>query len=774
MMKSPGLAFKAEYTDNISEDPSLSAEIKISASDNTLYPSVVPLILEMSDNVKEVMKQSPDAKGMVEKMGKSVKERAHDEPSTDVSNPAAILGRCRLNIGVRICKQEFTLSCQPIARVAASAGYDLIYASMITCDDTEGNRFYSASVAITGLKMSLQHVYSRESTGTLEVEAVTLSLMNSKHVMGSAGLSCMVQLSPIKSQANIKQSQDFLLFREIWYPVELREASTVPLDSGGDPSPMFVQRYHKVAATNAFPWNATIAVAGIELQLDLGQSLGKSSLLASKLWVTSRKTSDWEQTMCLGFDSIRVSSAGRLGGYIDLSGMKARTSINWDSAVESLDVVQTPLVEASVGFKQFQTKLSFDYQAFLLADIAGFDFLMYNLKDADHGPDRLVGTLDGNEVQIFCTTSSAAQGLALYQAFQRLAQDKMTSFEASLKEVESFLSRRQTHSHTPSVQDSKEFPVRKSPPPSVSFSLFSLQTDVVINLKEVQVGAFPSTFYDSSIFKLEALNATARFAVETVERKRIHSILEMTLGQLNIALSPVKYDGLGTTLADISVDRVIKGIAAAKAKLGTRGIILKVPQVTAKMHTWHSPASMKVDYIFKSAFEGQVDVGWNFQRVSFIKGYRTSEHILPWAQLIESSMYHAHAKALAQRQGKTPLSSRISMHTDVTPDSGASSEPGAGSVVSAISDKGDKCDKDGKKENEEDEKDKKGKITAIVDVPQSKYEYNPVEPPIIETPQLRDMGEATPPMEWIGLHRDRLPHLTHQVCGVAPSIAVLG
>jgi phosphoenolpyruvate carboxylase len=28
---------------------------------------------------------------------------------------------------------------------------------------------------------------------------------------------------------------------------------------------------------------------------------------------------------------------------------------------------------------------------------------------------------------------------------------------------------------------------------------------------------------------------------------------------------------------------------------------------------------------------------------------------------------------------------------------------------------------------------------------------------------LRDMGEATPPLEWIGLHRDRLPNVTHQI-----------
>jgi hypothetical protein len=61
------------------------------------------------------------------------------------------------------------------------------------------------------------------------------------------------------------------------------------------------------------------------------------------------------------------------------------------------------------------------------------------------------------------------------------------------------------------------------------------------------------------------------------------------------------------------------------------------------------------------------------------------------------------------------------------------------------------------------EQEQQQKITAEVNLPQSKYEYRALEPPIIETPQLRDMGEATPPLEWIGLHRDRLPNVTHQI-----------
>ena len=55
------------------------------------------------------------------------------------------------------------------------------------------------------------------------------------------------------------------------------------------------------------------------------------------------------------------------------------------------------------------------------------------------------------------------------------------------------------------------------------------------------------------------------------------------------------------------------------------------------------------------------------------------------------------------------------------------------------------------------------KITAVVNMPQSKYEYIPLEPPIIDTPQLRDLGEATPSLEWIGLQRERLPHVTHGI-----------
>lgn len=103
-------------------------------------------------------------------------------------------------------------------------------------------------------------------------------------------------------------------------------------------------------------------------------------------------------------------------------------------------------------------------------------------------------------------------------------------------------------------------------------------------------------------------------------------------------------------------------------------------------------------------------------------------------------MWANHVKAMAQRQGKMITHTHISISTGSPAPSEAA----------------------------DDENKEQRKITAVVSVPQSRYEYRALEPPVIETPQLRDMGEATPPLEWIGLHRDRLPNLTHQASSFRP------
>lgn len=708
-LRAPGIALKVEYKDMGIDEPSLNAEFKVHASSNILYPMVVPLIMEISSSVKEIVgepdkyNKSPEPKPPLPKL--------LDDERLRTADPSTIFGKCRLNLGLQICRQDFSLSCQPIARVATTAFVEAIYITLNTIQSAENGQFFTLSASFDRLKASVQHVYSRDSTGSLEINSVVLSVMNSKHVSAGNGMSAILKISPVKVQINARQLHDFLLFREIWAPLDLRRPSPPPeLTPSSEPQAFIVQRYQQVAAASSFPWNATVSIAELDIQLELGQSLGKSTFVISNFWVSSKKNSEWEQNLCLGFANLRIDSVGRLSGSLELQDFRVRTSIHWP--VESQTRSQAPLIQASVGFDHLRVKAAFDFQTFLIADITVFEFLMYNVRDSRqaHG-DRLVGVLDGEKVQIFSTTTSTAQGLALYQTFERLVQEKKAAYEMSLKDIEKYL-RRRSSAGTMAVRTAEKKEQQEIIKNTAKAPL-QLRTNVIVNLKAVNIGAFPSTFFDNQIFKVEALNASARFAV-VLDNGKLHSTLGMTLGQLRVALSSVSRANASQPPGEVSVVEVVANATGSRG-----GTILKVPRLVATMQTWQIPESSSIEYIFGSSFQGKVDVGWNYSRISFLRG-----------------MWTAHTRAVAQRLGKPLPPSALQITGGLFPEEKDGVKPSTG--------------------NQE-------KITAVVNVPQSKFLYTALQPPIIETPQLRDMGEATPPLEWIGLHRDRLPNLTHQI-----------
>ena len=711
VLRAPGIAMKVEYKNSAQSEASLNAEVRVDASSNTLYPSVVPLVLEISASVKEIVGDPVEQAAATHQDSETAPgaEAKHlEDGNLSSTDPLAVFEDCSINFGLRICAQEFSLSCQPIARVAATARFEDFYLTVNTVKSAQHGKFFAFSTVFTGLQTAIQHVYSRESTGGITIDSVVLSLMNSKHFSDASGISAILNTSPMKVHVNAKQSQDFLLFREIWLPAEIRKQTTdFEQAKASEPQSVIVQRYQQVAATGAFPWNATVSIAALEIQIDLGQSLGKSVFSISDFWVSSTKSSDWEQTLCLGFEKVGVESMGRMSGNVELRHFRVGTSIKWPLVENPHN--HTPLIQASTSFDHLEVKAGFDYQAFFIANVSNFEFLMYNVRNPDQAArDRLVGMLDGDRVQAFCTTSSASQAIALYQAFQRLIQEKQTAYEASLKDIEKYL-RRKSSVNPFAIQEAKA--TQKEPEQSALFSSLKLQTNVVVNLRAIDVGAFPSTFFDSQIFRLEALDASARFAV-VIEANRIHSTLSLLLGELRIALAAVSRPNAPKSLSEVTVANVLSAAASSRG-----GTILKVPKVIAEMQTWQDDESTWIDYIFRSSFQGKVDVGWNYSRISYIRG-----------------MWNTHVRALAQRLGKPLPSSAVQI-------TGLENQTG-----------------DPKIENGEQEK-----ITAVVNVPQSKYQYNALQTPIIETPQLRDMGEATPPLEWIGLHRERLPNLTHQI-----------
>ncbi|KAJ6084947.1 hypothetical protein N7499_004576 [Penicillium canescens] len=135
--------------------------------------------------------------------------------------------------------------------------------------------------------------------------------------------------------------------------------------------------------------------------------------------------------------------------------------------------------------------------------------------------------------------------------------------------------------------------------------------------------------FDNQIFKVEAFDAQARFAV-SLKSDKIHSALGLILGQLRVALSGISRPS-AAKLEELSVDEIAE--RAANSRGG--GAILKAPRLVAGMETWQVPGTRPIDYIFRSTFEGKVDVGWNYSRISFIR-----------------DMWETRSRAFASRLGK--------------------------------------------------------------------------------------------------------------------------
>ena len=231
-------------------------------------------------------------------------------------------------------------------------------------------------------------------------------------------------------------------------------------------------------------------------------------------------------------------------------------------------------------------------------------------------------------------------------------------------------------------------------------------------MRSINLGAFPGSFSDSTVFLLDASNIQARFAVK-MDNSLIHSGLGMTLGQLQLALTSVSQPG-PKTLQEISVEDVVRTMESARG-----GIILRVPKVVARMQTWQAPRTNHIDYLFRSSFEGKVDVGWNYARISFIR-----------------DMWNTHSLSLASRLGKPlPESAvRITTTTAQCSSSGRRSRTRTRRTTRA-----------------REEQQQQGRITAVVNVPQSRYEYRALGAARHrDAAAAQDMGEATPPLEWIG------------------------
>jgi hypothetical protein len=473
-----------------------------------------------------------------------------------------------------------------------------------------------------------------------------------------------------------------------------------------------MQQLQKVTASPpSFPLNVTVDVEKIKFAFDLGQSIGTTDLEIRGLRISNRKCSEFHHCIFVNMDSADAESRGRFSGYMHSDKFMVQTSIYFQTMPE--DVAPTPLVQIDVKLEYVEFRASFEYHVFLIGDSRALRFTIYNRRihhEGEKSPDRLAFLGDSAMVQLYATAEGPSLVLSLYNAVIQLKEEKE---ESRARELESF------------NENDGKWLMPEAPRPSVApdipapKQLFASRVDMemAINFQGINLGIFKTALNDSPVFRVNISDIRAIFS-QTVSHGALENQLDLSLGKLLIALSQLKRMG-GQELGEMKVERWIKHVSTMKG-----GVILAVPESEGSMWTKQEEDSDLVEHIFKSKLGGKVDIGWNYGSVMYVQ-----------------ELWKTFELKLKEREDR-----RMSDITNVL--------------------LGSKEEEEMIQEQVKEETEVQGDVIQPPDLPTSigkrTYSYFAVESAIIETPQLRQMGDATPPVEWIGVNRMKLPAFTHQ------------
>ncbi|KAJ8142174.1 hypothetical protein OY671_004671 [Metschnikowia pulcherrima] len=709
-LQSPAISIVVDYAHQkkAAKKHVVKAEVLMSQSDNTIYASCVPVVEDFVRTFKDMFKNTE------EKSVASARPEKEPKPSNLGAEFGSLFEQADMHIGVRIEKQRISLSCEPTAKVAAIVEYD--GGSISACSGMETYDSIYVLGQINSISASLQHIYSDERSGSLVIKNIVLSSMIAfKDDLEIVSTCC---ISDISGYVKMKQYQDVDLFTDIWFPktydaspAEMEQSAVIDYSQSQSQSCRSAQNQSESGISVVLDF----ILSNITLEVDFGPALGVMVLDIDKAWAVSRKISSWSYELQVGLQTLVVGSEGRLGGYLKIGGLFLNSGIEWK--LGDMPLLEVPLVHMAAGFGHMQLKTIFDEHVFAFVNLKDWRFDVFNRKNgANFSKDHLFVSIRYNVAEAFLTSLAVSDFYDIYETVSRMIEEKRTSYKEILKDSnkESFMNR---------ACSSDFLDVAKK---------LDTQIEVFTGLTTIQV--YPHSFHDSKVFVIQLDRSTANFTQNEYEFG-VSNQIELQLNNVKASFSSTA----GTTKETVhgfDVDELSKYASKAKG-----GLILGFPRFMISMRTYQKFHTNVVEYLFQSSFGGTVDIRWNLGSVNCVR-----------------EMYAAHKRALLSRTEVSKdraleFSEDADLNDIISQDSGRlkrEAEEDASRMLASSDTPHKDFDKDIQQTME--------KVTS-----KSKFTYKALAPAIIEAPQLKELGSATPPLEWFGLHRNKFPDATHQL-----------
>lgn len=678
-------------------------EILMRLSDNTIYSSCVPVIMDFIEASKLMLRNSKEDTTEVDDFD----DVPIPQTSEAGSSVGSILQDLEFHVGIIIEKQRLSLSCEPTAKVAAIVEFE--GASILAANNLTNPSAIDAIARLDSLGASLQHIYSDEQSGFIGVKSMMTS--NCITFEDTVKIVSSGSISDVTAYVKMKQYQDVDLFRDIWYPK--RYQNVKKHTSTKLPTKRSQSKAKEVSSTYAIPLSVTFILSNVALEVDFGVALGVVLLDVNKGWFVTRKSSDWYYDMNLGLEEMRVGSRGRLGGYVLLEKFNAHSSVDWHAkGAPSYDV---PLVKFAGGFENLTLKLAFDEHLFAVGNLEKWRIDIYNRKNGNNILKfHLFVIIKYKATEVFFTSFAASDLHDIFSTVSRMMDEKRTSYREILND-----------SNKEDVPSQDEVPMNK-----LLEVVKKLETNIEVRTGSTIIQVYPQTFHDSRVLYIQLDHSTASF-FQNEYTLGVSNEIELKFNNLTASLS------IAAGITKEKIESLTVPEFASYARKAKGGNIFLSPKFMISMRTFQPYNSNVIEYLFQSSFGGTVDVRWNLGSVNCVR-----------------EMYAAHRRALASRTEYS--SSKVGTLRDTTDIE----KTVLGLEVPGAQEDDSRGDYDSEQARKAFDRDINNTFEKVAKG--SKFKYVPLAPPIIEAPRLKELGNATPPLEWFGLHRDKFPDATHQ------------
>ncbi|CAG8500632.1 1907_t:CDS:10 [Paraglomus brasilianum] len=717
----PGLSLNTTYRTVLGEMVSSSAqqiakrahvELIVHPSENIFLPSLVPFIKDIINGLKIGVQRSSDKK------------------ATAVEKSESSIYGIDFTFYFMLSRTKFELSCRP-----TSVSCIVIWEEgnfLVSSNSSNSGQSLTLVGKIRGASAKVRHKLSPDDDNSASAETKDISfnatLMSRRtDTVSDDSISIIVDMPHITAGLNIRLLQELLVLKAIW----LDQATKLYEESmQGDMSRDVSRNYSRVASNvnteaKAKPYSVYIMLRLQELDLssDLGQAIGQVRFKTKNIRVKTKRVPNAIRSAMVSTDLLDIVADGRLKGFASMTGLNLFTFLQRPPTSQT--DVRTSVSKFLFKTEQIKSSLEYEYQKILVAEI---DPMELTVNDQWGGVNEgRISTLV--HTQVVTTRVQALASIKTIPVFINMGDKLMALIEGKRSSVANMTNKLvsppslgttehvETGSNTNGSASELQQVLKDLIVDGIPISLIG---KITLNIGLIHITVFPNHFSDVDCVQAKSDGLVLNLKRNTENSTTLHRDLDMQLNNLSLTKGLCKKfvhkDGPTRT-----IQAWFDHVAVQSAKN-----IFSLPRTHLLMETWTPMASDNniVNHKFVTDFGGKVDIALNFGLILYLQELGV--------------LYKEQLRRLAlgtSDQLKLPtFTDKSKLQIDT------------GDVTTAES--GSKAAKSSTAEPEKTNKEKKT------------IQYKPVEQVKLE-PQLRIMGDATPPLEWAGLQRAKVPGFVH-------------